>query len=160
MRFILGAGLWKFHIWYSQWPAPGAGHFYINSQSPAPSAGGGCRVPGAGLREHPKIYISRTFGRWNLIDLSFQSEISCFNDFFIFISFFSDKRKCSNMLKYGQKGSKGVKRDKKRSKRAKRGPMEPKSISHEPLVIDTWYRPLISIRTIMFLSVFHIFHTS
>ena len=74
-----------------------------------------------------EIYISRTFNRRNLVYPSFQSEISCFNDFFIFISIFSDKRKCSNMLKYGLKGSKGVKRDKKRSKGAKRGPMEPKS---------------------------------
>ena len=59
MRFFMGAGLWDFHIWYSQSPALGAGHFYNNSQSPAPSAGGGCRVPGAGLREHPVLISHR-----------------------------------------------------------------------------------------------------
>ena len=43
------------------------------------------------------IYNSRTLGRWNLVDLSFQSEIWCFYDCFMFISYFSHDWKCSKM---------------------------------------------------------------
>ena len=46
-----------------------------------------------------KIYISRNFGRKNLVYPSFQSEIPCFNGCFIFISYFSEDWDCSKMPK-------------------------------------------------------------
>ena len=50
-----------------------------------------------------------------------------------------------NSLNRDKKEPKGVQRDQKRSIGAKRGPIEPKSISHEPLVvklgIDSSFQP-------------------
>ena len=46
-----------------------------------------------------KIYISRNFGRKNLVYPSFQSEIPCFKGCFIFISYFSEDWDCSKMPK-------------------------------------------------------------
>ena len=99
-----------------------------------------------------KIYISRNFGHKNLVYPSFQSEIPCFNDCFIFISQFSEGRKCSKRTKRGRKGPKEVIRGQK-------GPIEPKSISHEPLVVETWQTPHFNQKG-LFLLVYHIFHTS
>ena len=85
-----------------------------------------------------KIFNSRTFGRKNLVDPSFESVISCFNDSLISILYFSDDRKCSKCANRHKRDQNLSIWDQKRLKGAKRGPMEQKSIFHEPLVVENW----------------------
>ena len=85
-----------------------------------------------------KIFNSRTFGRKNLVDPSFESVISCFNDSLISILYFSDDRKCSKCANRHKRDQNWSIWDQKRLKGAKRGPMEQKSIFHEPLVVENW----------------------
>ena len=69
------------------------------------------------------------------------------------IYYLSDDRKGSKMPKQGQNGQ-------KRSLVAKRGPMEPESISCEPLVLKTWQNPHFNQKYHVSINVSYISHLS
>ena len=94
---------------------------------------------------------------WNTLHFNQKYHVSMTVSYLFHTSQMTESaQKCPNREKRDQKGKKGS----KEVKSAKMGPMEPKSISNEPVVLGTWYTPHFNQQYHVSMTVSYLFHTS